>query len=111
MEFKKVGLVYTSWDVLTSEKLNLQNYFDEKYIDNEKYYQFKVETNKGINFIVSILSRKIICRSSDKFYWDIFGYNAAALAKFQQHTNLTALSIREYDEIKGGSPYQVFKGV
>ena len=109
MELKKVGVVYTSWDVLTNKKTNLQNYFDIKYIDNKKHSIFKVETNKGINFVVSILSQKLVCKTDIFYYWDILGYNAGALAKFQQHTNLMPLSIREYNDIKGGAPYQVFK--
>jgi len=110
MELKKVGVVYTSWDVLTNKKTNLQNYFDIKYIDNKKHSIFKVETNKGINFVVLILSQKLVCKTDIFYYWDILGYSAGALAKFQQHTNLMPLSIREYDAIKGGAPYQVFKG-
>ena len=109
MELKKVGVIYTSWDVLTNKKTNLQNYFDIKYIDNKKHSIFKVETNKGINFIVSILTQKLVCKTDIFYYWDIYGYSAGALAKFQQHTNLMPLSIREYNDIKGGAPYQVFK--
>ena len=110
-ELKKVGAVYTSWDVLTNKKTNLQNYFDIKYIDNKKHSIFKVETNKGINFIVSILTQKLVCKTDVFYYWDIFGINAAALKKFELHTNLTPLSINELNALKGGSPYQVFKGV
>ena len=95
-EIKKVGYCYASINQL---KLKLDNYF----------YNFKVITNKGVNFIVAINRKKINFDFNKKVYFSIFGINAAALAKFEQHTNLTALSIREYDEIKGGAPYQVFK--
>ena len=103
-EIKKVGYCYASMNQL---KLKLDNYFDE--YENNYFYNFKVVTNKGVNFIVAINRKKINCDFGKKVYFSIFGYNAAALAKFEQHTNITALSIREYNEIKGGAPYQVFK--
>ena len=76
---------------------------------NQKYkiIEFKVETNKGVNF--SVIKSFEEFKKFTQFYWSIFGYNAAALKKFELHTNLTALSIREYNDIKGGAPYQVFK--
>ena len=68
-------------------------------------------------FKLSISSKKIKLDSMDNLkdfnkevYFSIFGYSAGALAKFEQHTNIRALSIREYNEIKGGAPYQLFKG-
>ena len=105
MELKKVGYFYGSMNDLI---LKLDNYFDE-YQDNH-FYIFKVETNKGINFKIIVNRKKINFDFNKKVYFSIFGYNAAALTKFQLHTNLTALSVREYNDIKGGSPYQLFKG-
>ena len=105
MELKKVGYCYASINQL---KLKLDNYFNE-YQDNH-FYIFNVETNKGINFQLKYINKKYIFNCNKEIYWSIFGYNAAALKKFELHTNLTALSIREYNDIKGGSPYQVFKG-
>jgi len=105
MELKKVGYCYASINQL---RLILDNYFNE-YQDNN-FYIFNVETNKGINFVVSILTQKLVCKTDIFYYWDILGYSAGALAKFQQHTNISPLSIREYDAIKGGAPYQLFKG-
>ena len=104
MELKKVGYCYASLNQL---KKILNNYFNS-YQDT---YFFNVETNKGINFQLKYINKKYIFNSNKEIYWSIFGYNAGALAKFELHTNLTALSIREYDEIKGGAPYQIFKGV
>ena len=113
MELKKVGYCYASFNQLHNK---LKNYYELENIENETFYTFKVETNKGINFKLSISSKKIKLNSMDNLkdfnkevYFSIFGYSAGALAKFQQHTNITALSIREYNEIKGGAPYQVFK--
>ena len=106
MELKKVGYCYASMNHLI---LKLDNYFNE-YKDNH-FYIFNVETNKGVNYQLIVNRKKINFDFGKKVYFSIFGYNAAALAKFEQHTNITALSIREYNEIKGGAPYQVFKGV
>ena len=104
MELKKVGYCYASINQL---RLILDNYFNE-YQDNH-FYIFNVETNKGINYQLIINRKKINFDFDKQVYFSIFGYSAGALAKFQQHTNITALSIREYNAIKGGSPYQVFK--
>ena len=110
MELKKVGYCYASINQL---RLILDNYFNE-YQDNH-FYIFNVETNKGINFIVKANEKKFKLDFYDNLdfcsaiYFSIFGYSAGALAKFQQHTNITALSVREYDAIKGGAPYQIFK--
>ena len=103
-EILKVGYCYASINQL---KLKLDNYFNE--YENNYFYIFKVETNQGLNFKLIANRKKINFDFNKKVYFSIFGINAAALAKFQQHTNLTALSIREYDAIKGGAPYQVFK--
>ena len=105
MELKKVGYCYASMNDLI---LKLDNYFNE-YQDNY-FYIFKVETNKGINFQVIVKRDKINFDFKKQVYFSIFGYSAGALAKFQQHTNISPLSIREYDAIKGGAPYQLFKG-
>ena len=104
MELKQVGYCYASMNDLI---LKLDNYFNE-YQDNY-FYIFNVETNKGINFKIIVNRKKINFDFNKQVYFSIFGYNAAALKKFELHTNLTALSIREYDAIKGGAPYQVFK--
>ena len=104
MELKKVGYCYASINQL---KFTLDNYFNE-YQDNY-FYIFNVETNLGINFQVVVKRDKINFDFNKEVYFSIFGYSAGALAKFEQHTNITALSIREYDAIKGGAPYQVFK--
>ena len=113
MELKHVGYCYASFNQLHNK---LKNYYELQNIEDESFYTFKVETNKGINFKLSINTKKIKLDSlndlSDfkkQVYFCIFGYNAAALKKFELHTNLTALSIREYNEIKGGAPYQVYK--
>ena len=112
MELKKVGYCYASFNQLHNK---LKNYYELENIENETFYTFKVETNKGINFKLSINTKKIKLDFYDnedfnkEVYFSIFGYSAGALAKFQQHTNITALSIREYNVIKGGAPYQVFK--
>jgi len=106
MELKKVGYCYASINQL---KLKLDNYFSE--YENNYFYIFNVETNKSINYKLVVRRIYIKFDFNKKVYFSIFGYNAAALAKFELHTNLTALSIREYNEIKGGAPYQVFKGV
>ena len=105
MELKKVGYCYASINQL---KLKLDNYFNE-YQDNY-FYIFNVETNKGINYQLIINRKKINFNFDKQVYFSIFGYSAGALAKFELHTNLTALSVREYNDIKGGSPYQLFKG-
>ena len=105
MELKKVGYFYGCMNDLI---LKLDNYFNE-YQDNH-FYIFNVETNKTINFKIIVNRKKINCDFNKKVYFSIFGYNAAALKKFEVHTNLTALSVREYNDIKGGSPYQLFKG-
>ena len=113
MELKHVGYCYASFNQLHNK---LKNYYELENIENETFYTFKVETNKGINFKLSISSKKIKLNSMDNLkdfnkevYFSIFGYSAGALAKFQQHTNILPLSIREYNDIKGGAPYQVFK--
>ena len=106
MELKKVGYCYASFNQLHNK---LKNYYELENIENETYYTFKVETNNGLNFIVKANTKKINLDFNKKIYFDIFGHTAAALAKFEFHTNLRALSIREYNDIKGGSPYQVFK--
>ena len=108
MKIKKVGVVYTSFNNL--EKRNLINFFKLETSKKGIFYTFKVETNNGLNFIVKANTKKINLDLNKKIYFDIFGHTAAALAKFEFHTNLRALSIREYNDIKGGSPYQVFKG-
>ena len=105
MELKKVGYCYASINQL---KLKLDNYFNE-YQDNY-FYIFEVHTNFTINFKVIISRKKINSDFNKKVYFSIFGINAAALKKFELHTNITALSVREYDAIKGGAPYQLFKG-
>ena len=105
MELKKVGYFYGSMNDLI---LQLDNYFDE-YQDNH-FYIFNVETNKTINFKIIVNRKKINFDFNKKVYFSIFGFNAAALKKFELHTNLTAFSVREYNDIKGGSPYQLFKG-
>jgi outer membrane protein assembly factor BamE (lipoprotein component of BamABCDE complex) len=104
MELKKVGYCYASMNDLI---LKLDNYFNE--YQNNHFYIFNVETNKGINYQLIIKRNKINFDFNKKVYFSIFGYSAAALAKFQQHTNITPLSIREYNDIKGGAPYQIFK--
>ena len=112
MELKKVGYVYASFNQLS---FKLRDYYQLEKIKNNTFYGFKVETNKGINFIVKANEKKFKLDFYDNLdfckaiYYSIFGYNAAALKKFELHTNLTALSIREYNAIKGGAPYQVFK--
>ncbi len=103
-EIKKVGYCYASLNQL---KLKLDNYFNE--YENNYFYIFRVKTNFGLNFEIVVKRDKINFNFDKKVYFSIFGYNAAALAKFEQHTNIKALSIREYKELKGGSPYQVFK--
>tara|TARA_B100001094_G_scaffold308147_1_gene340488 strand:+ start:363 stop:707 length:345 start_codon:yes stop_codon:yes gene_type:complete len=114
MELKKVGYCYASFIELDNK---LNNYYELEKIKNDTFYTFKVETNKGINFIVKANEKKFKLDFYDnldfckQIYFCIFGINAAALKKFELHTNMTALSIREYDEIKGGAPYKVFKGV
>ena len=113
MELKKVGYVYASFNQLS---FKLRDYYFLEKIKNNTFYGFKVETNKGINFIVKANEKKFKLDFYDNLdfckaiYYDIYGYSAGALAKFQQHTNITALSIREYNDIKGGAPYQVFIG-
>jgi len=104
MELKKVGYCYASINQL---RLTLDNYFDE-YQDN-KFYIFEVHTNLMINFKLIVNRNKINFDFNKEVYFSIWGINAGALAKFQQHTNIMPLSIREYKEIKGGAPYQVFK--
>ena len=103
-EIKKVGYCYASLNQL---KLKLDNYFNE--YENNYFYIFRVKTNLGLNFEIVVKRNKINFDFNKKVYFSIFGYNAAALAKFEQHTNIKALSIREYKELKGGAPYQVFK--
>ena len=114
MKLKKVGYCYASFNQLHNI---LKNYYELENIKNESFYTFKVETNKGINFKLSISAKKIKLDSlndlsdfNKEVYFSIWGINAAALKKFELHTNLTAFSVREYNDIKGGSPYQLFKG-
>ena len=114
MEFQKVGYCYASFNQLHNK---LKNYYELENIENESFYTFKVVSNFGLNFKLSISTKKIKLDSlndlsdfNKKVYFSIFGINAAALAKFEFHTNLTALSVREYNAIKGGAPYQLFKG-
>ena len=102
MELKKVGYCYAS---LNKIKSILKDY----NFSNSIIYSFNVVTNKGINFKLIAGRNKIKNDFNKQVYWSIFGYSAGALAKFEQHTNITALSIREYNAIKGGAPYQVFK--
>ena len=104
-ELKKVGFVYCSFQQLQDK---LENYFSF-YKDDLKgnIYKWNVETNIGINFlIVKSFKNLDYC---NLFYWPIFGYNSAALEKFKNHTNLNYLSLREYESLKGGAPYQLFK--
>lgn len=106
MELLHVGYCYETFNRLHNK---LSNYYELQNINNETFYTFKVETNKSINFKLSIDTKKIKNDFNKAVYFNIFGYNAAALKKFELHTNCIALSIREYNEIRGGSPYQVFK--
>ena len=104
-ELQKVGYVYCTFNQLQNK---LENYFSF-YKDDIKgsIYKWEVKTNLGINFlIVKSIKNLDYC---NLIYWPIFGYNAAALEKFRIHTKLYYLSLREYESIKGGSPYQVFK--
>tara|TARA_B100001287_G_C22560632_1_gene471279 strand:+ start:36 stop:407 length:372 start_codon:yes stop_codon:yes gene_type:complete len=104
-ELQKVGYVYCTFNQLQNK---LENYFSF-YKDDIKgsIYKWEVKTNLGINFlIVKSIKNLDYC---NLIYWPIFGYNAAALEKFRTHTKLYYLSLREYESIKGGSPYQVFK--
>ena len=103
-ELKKVGYCYASLNQL---KLKLDNYFNE--YENNHFYIFRVKTNLGLNFELVVNRNKINFDFNKKVYFSIFGYNAAALEKFKLHTNLNYLSIREYESLKGGSPYQIFK--
>ena len=107
MELKQVGYCYASYYEL---KEVLNNYKKEYGLKTDKNFivKFEVITNKGINFIAVKCFKEF--KKFTQYYWSIFGYNAAALKKFELHTNLTALSVREYNDINGGSPYQVFKG-
>ena len=102
MELKKVGYCYAS---LNKIKSILKDY----NFSNSIFYSFNVVTNKGIYFKLTAGRNKIKNDFNKEIYFIIWGYNAAALKKFEFHTNLTALSIREYNDIKGGAPYQVFK--
>ena len=104
MELKKVGYCYASINQLKSK---LENYFNG--YKNKYFFIFNVQTNKGINYKLVVRRIYIKFDFNKKVYFSIFGYSAGALAKFEQHTNIKALSIREYDAIKGGAPYQVFK--
>ena len=107
MELKQVGYCYASYYEL---KEVLNNYKKEYGLKTDKNFivKFEVNTNKGINFIA--VKCFIEFKEFTQYYWPIFGYNAAALKKFELHTNLTAFSVREYNDIKGGAPYQLFKG-
>ena len=55
MELKKVGYCYASFNQLHNI---LKNYYELENIKNESFYTFKVETNKGINFKLSISAKK-----------------------------------------------------
>ena len=103
MELKKVGYCYASLNKIKSI-LKDYNY------SNSIIYSFNVVTNKGINFKLVAGRNKIKNNFNKEVYFNIYGYSAGALAKFEQHTKLTALSVREYNDIKGGAPYQLFKG-
>ena len=107
MELQHVGYCYASYYEL---KEVLNNYKKEYGLKTEKNFivKFEVNTDKGINFIAVKCFTEF--KKFTSYYWSIFGYSAGALAKFEQHTKLTALSIREYNDIKGGAPYQLFKG-
>ena len=102
MELKKVGYCYASLNKIKSI-LKDYNY------SNSIIYSFNVVTNKGINFKLVAGRNKIKNNFNKEVYFNIYGYSAGALAKFEQHTKLTALSVREYNDIKGGAPYQLFK--
>ena len=106
MELKKVGYCYASYYEL---KEVLNNYKKEYGLKTDKNFivKFEVNTNNGINFIAVKCFKEF--KKFTQYYWSIFGYSAGALAKFEQHTNIPALSVREYNDIKGGAPYQVFK--
>ena len=109
MELKKVGYCYASYNELKKVLNNYKKEYGLKHF--YKLIEFQVKTNKGINFSVTKSFKEFKYPNREtQYYWNIFGYNAGALAKFEQHTNITALSIREYNDIKGGAPYQVFKG-
>ena len=101
MELKKVGYCYASLNKIKSI-LKDYNY------SNSIIYSFNVVTNKGINFKLTAGRNKIKNDFNKEVYFSIWGINAGALAKFQQHTNLTPLSIREFNDIKGGAPYVVY---
>ena len=108
MELKKVGYCYASYNELKKVLSNYKKEYGLKHF--YKLIEFQVKTNKGINFSVTKSFKEFKYPNREtQYYWNIFGYNAGALAKFQQHTNISALSIREYNDIKGGAPYQVFK--
>tara|TARA_R100000654_G_scaffold66767_1_gene95126 strand:- start:1144 stop:1515 length:372 start_codon:yes stop_codon:yes gene_type:complete len=104
-ELKKVGYVYCTFNQLQTKLIGHLMWHKNK--KKEIIYNWTIETNLGINFVIE----KTIKNSDycDLIYWPIFGYNAAALEKFKNHTNLNYLSLREYESLKGGAPYQVFK--
>lgn len=109
MELKKVGYCYASYNQLKEVLNNYKKEYGLKHF--YKFIKFEVKTDKGINFEVIKSFKEFKYPNREiQYYWNIFGYNAGALAKFEQHTNITALSIREYNDIKGGAPYQLFKG-
>ena len=76
MELQKVGYCYASYFEL---KEVLNNYKKEYGLKTEKNFivKFEVNTNKGINFIAVKCFKEF--KKFTQYYWDIFGYNAAAL--------------------------------
>jgi len=107
MELKKVGAVYCNYEQLQKTLIGRLNW--HKNDKKEIFYNWRIETNLGVNFIVQKTIKNL--NNKKNYFWDIFGINAAALKKFELHTNLTPLSINELNALKGGAPYQVFKGV
>tara|TARA_R100000654_G_scaffold62562_1_gene89627 strand:- start:172 stop:498 length:327 start_codon:yes stop_codon:yes gene_type:complete len=101
-ELKKIGYCYASINTL---KLKLDNCFKE--YENNYFYILKVVTNKGINFALYVQRKKVNYDFNKDVYFSIWGINAAALEIFKNHTNLNYLSLREYESLKGGAPYQV----
>ena len=104
-ELKKVGFVYCTFEQLQNKLMGrLMWHKNEK---KEISYNWTIETNLGINFLIEKTIKNL--NNKNYYYWPIFGYNAAALEKFKIYTKLNYLSLREYESLKGGSPYQVFK--
>ena len=105
MYLQKVGVVYCTFEQLQKKLKGYLSFYNDS--NKNTFLTWRVETNKGVNFII----KKTIKKFDNKYhYFDIYGINAAALKKFEFHTNITALSIREYNAIKGGAPYQIFIG-